>query len=614
MLSFWSLLSFAVALVVCAVLPGLIALWLLRVRWSRAEMLCAAPALSVTLVVAVAYGLMVVHLRTTPLTVLPGVAALLALLGWSQRRFSLPRAQVVTPVESWLVLLIPVLVYLLLEPIRRDCLLWPTPHDNAHHVTWFRLIYETGSLDSNLFASAYPAEMGRRYPWGMHVLAAQIARLSHGDALEIYNRCLTCIAALCPLSLFVLAGRVLKRGWPQVAAAFLLIAFWYVPFQPIGFGGYPLLLGAGCIPVLVVLGLEALERPTPPLVGTAVVSGLGLVFVHPSQAEAALLVLALLAAVLGFERRLPLRLALLPLGGVLAFYLGLGLVPKLWPPLGRFLAITGGIADHSPKREFWFWYKLIFSEWTMATLCVLGGLAALAERRYWPLLAVQLGLAGMRALGDRKSWLTVLFYHQDERLWYLQFLTVPLFMTLGLWRLVRLFDPASTDERDTRWPTWRSLAWPAAFVCIAYSSPVLWKEPHDHLARFVRESCIVDAAAPADFAWIRANIGKKEVLLNAPGDYGLVLAATGRIAVFSSLSETKASWLFGAVTDLDNYDQARHAAVKATGIRYLYAAKRSREFHGRMPLYNLELLSRNRGWQAIYDSPAARIFQIRDQL
>ena len=456
-------LSFVAALVAWGVLPGLILLYALDAGWSRVECVAGAAGLSISLVAVCAYGAEFVGLPVAPLP----VGALVIGVCWVAQRAGkrldrTARSTWVLPTAfsspnptwiPWLVLLVPLVVVLELRPVYTDPILPPTLHDGLDHANWFRLILETRSLDPRTVLAPPLAPDGgpTYYPWGLHGWLALLAHTTTLDPMAVFTRGLVAISAAVSLSIYVFVAQFMGRGWAALAAAALSLMFWWLPYQIWGWGGYALLAGAVCALPLSRLSLAAVRAWHPVWLAAAAACGVGVLLIHPSQAQGALLITTVVAITLAAGR-------LIPWWCPMPFAAGLGLTGMAIvlgeshvTPIAEFIerARTVGTATSADVRFHWpLGLYLDYYGGTgfpmrgrigIGLLYVIGGLFGLSHRATRPLVTLHL-LSLLVPLALHQTWLTVLWYHTPERLWYLQYASLPALAALGIGGLVFLLQ------------------------------------------------------------------------------------------------------------------------------------------------------------------------------
>jgi hypothetical protein len=120
----------------------------------------------------------------------------------------------------------------------------------------------------------------------------------------------------------------------------------------------------------------------------------------------------------------------------------------------------------------------------------------------------------------------------------------------------------------------------------------------------------------ADYAWMRANIPRGELIFNAPADWGLSLPFTGHRTVFwSGGFAVNPSVVWNDYVALmrrgDPFTSRAAAELSAQGIHYVYAARLSPalEEGGRLPL-DTSVLRDAAALEVIYESPTAMVLRI----
>jgi hypothetical protein len=632
--------AFIAAAIALGVLPGLALLYALHLDWSGPERAAASVGLSLALVACAAYAAEFFGLAVTPLPVL-SLAALCCALVFLLRRWIPPGAAGADADADadagpwwapWLVLLLPLAIVARLEPVTTLPLIPPSLHDGLDHATWFRLIYETGSVNPHevLAPPLGPDGSPTYYLWGFHAWLALLAHGSGLDPIAVLMHGTVLVSAAVPLSVYVFTAYLTGRGWTAMAAAALSLGFWWLPYQVWSWGGYPLLAGAIAALPLCRLTLSAVERLDLSGLLAAGVCGLGVLLIHPSQAWLALLIAAVVGTTLAAGRALPWRVAvpLLGLLGLTGAVLSLG--GGLWEPLAEFMdrARTIGEASSRDPRfafplELYFGNRVQFppgSRITFALLCVIGAAFALVRPRVRPLLMLHVVLTLMVPLAQHLTWVTSLWYHMPERLWYAQFAALPGLAAVGL---AGVLDLLGTGLR--RWvdpARWSWVAWPLALYLVmlgfggAYDT---WANVRlRHYALRNPNLTITDRRVLADFEWMRAHVPPDAVLFNAPADWGLPLPFTGHRTVFWSggyALDPATNWnrLLSLLQRGDPFASHAAAELGALGIDHIYAASldEALQARNRQPL-DPAVLRDVAGLEMRYDSPTATVFRVRD--
>ena len=646
-------LSFFIAVTGWGLVPGLALLYALDVDWRPVERVAGAAGLSLALVAASAYIAEAIGWPITPAPVL-GIVAGVCLLAAVSRRW-LARGPATAPSTptgftdvrpawmAWLVWLLPLVIVYQLDPVSTVPLLPPTLHDGLDHANWFRLIYEIHSLDPRVIAAPplAPDNSPSYYPWGLHAWTALVAQTTTLDPVAVLMRCCVLISAVVPLSVYVFAASFIGRGWPAMAAAAFSLLFWWLPYQVWGWGGYPLLAGAVAALPLSRFALSALSARSAAGVGAAGICAFGLLTIHPSQAFVALLITAVVSLALAAGRlqawwtTVPFLLTLAAAGLVLSYGGG------AWPPIDDFLERARRVGTTLAGDARYRWPLGIYFDNEMGfpairqvvfgMLCTAGAVYALISRSARPVLMLHLVFSLLIPLTAYQTWITSLWYHAPERIWYAQYASLPILAALGIAglfalfaRMFRRFPPPHVQRFNLPAPLGRfggaSLAWLLALlILVALVRPAYaeWASVRMFLfAQRNQQLTITDRRVLADFEWMRGNIPIGEVIFNAPADWGLPLPFTGHRTVF---------WAGGAAFDraLDwralvsmlgrGGAQAAHVAddLSAMGIRYVYAGvldpRLARNGRSRLDGQALEGAPR---FEMLYRSPTARVFRI----
>ena len=633
--------TFAAAIVLWGVLPGLALMSALGLGWSVAERLAAAPGLSLALVASAAYATEIAGLAVAPLPVLGMaivISAAIVLLG---RAFpatapgALDAAPAFPPSRPswlpWLIFLLPQVIIRELEPLTTVVLLPPTLHDGLDHANWFRLIYETQSLNPHavLAPPLTPDGGPTYYPWGVHGWLALVAQTTTIDPMTVLMQGLVLISAVLPLSVYVFVAQFTGRGWPAIAAAALTLLFWWLPYQVWGWGGYALLAGAVAALPLSRLALAAVDRWSAPGLAAAGVCGAGVLLLHPSQAMLALVVTVVVTVTLAASRALSWRttapfVTVLAAAGVM-FTAG----ASLWDPLRAFVARAARIAATYPPGRYDWPQGVYFADdigFPIEVRIVLAALSVLGAGVAWwltparPLVVLHVVFSLLIPAAKHHTWLTSLWYHAPERLWYAQYATLPALAALGLAGLV-----TAVERLLARWrllPYARLLLWPLALWTLSatvYPAYEAWTAQRLFLHAHRNPSgTISDRRILTDYAWIRANIPAGEVIFNAPADWGLPLPFTGRRTVFWSgghAMDPVPPWytLLDALGRGDPAASQAAAELHALGVQYVYAASISPALEVGRQRLSRQALKQVARLDLVYESPTAAVFRIRDE-
>ncbi len=631
-------LSFSLAILVWGVLPGVLLAWASGVAWSPLERLAAAPGLSLAMVAVAAYSAGFAGWPVAPWSVAAMLAVLCVLV--LAARVSLDRRASVLPSLSptlpgaearwapWLVLLLPLAVVGQLEQLTTLTLLPPSLHDGLDHANWFRLIYETRSLDP-LVVRAPPVGLDGGpavYPWGMHGFLALAAATSAVDPVAAFERGLIFISAALPLSVYAFVAAVVGRGWPAVAAAGFSLLFWWLPYQTWGWGGYPLLAGAVAALPVSRLALDAVGARRAASVVASGLCGLGLVAIHPSQAFSALLIAATVGASLAVGRArpwwvpMPFLAALAAAGAVLTWG------AESWSPLAEFLSRARFVGDQlagDPRFLFpWGTYSDANVGFPASRVVGFGVLAlvgaglALFHRTLGSFVALHVVFVLMIPLAASQTWLTSLWYHAPERIWYAQLASLPALAGLGVAAIVR--GILGLAKRWGRGVT-PGLVWPVvvgALFFTVFQPYTRWASAR--LFTFAMRNdnlTLTDRRVLEDFDWIRAHVPEGEVLFNAPADWGLPLPFTGRRTAFWSGGPALESGIrwddFVRALNRGGVEASQAVAELALlDFRHLYAANIDPRME-RGGRFSLEAdLDGVTGLELAYESSSARIFRI----
>lgn len=637
-------LTFAAAILLWGVLPGLMLLWAADVDWSRVERAAASAGISLALVSAAAYLAEVIGLPVRPVPVLLVIAAICAIVFALRRQLGGdPRAVEHASTGDlapglrwlpWLVWLLPIVVIMQLQPMWRDAVLPPPMHDGLDHANWFRLIYELGSLDPHVVMAPPLTAAGEPtyYPWGMHAWAALVARTTALDPVVVLMRALVLISAAVPLSVYAFTAYFTGRGWIAMIAAGLTLVFWWVPYQIWGWGGYPLMAGAIASLPVSRLALAAEERRHFGALAAAAACMAGLLLIHPSQFLVALILCCGAAVTLAGGRALSWRNAAPFALALVAVAVALMAGGRVWEPVSEFVdkARTVGAAISADPRYrtpvgTYFDSQLPLPGAVrvgVGLMFAAGAIAAVLSTRLRPLLVLHLSFGLLVLIARHQTWATALWYHLPERIWYAQVATLPALAAAGLASIIAIVSRFVRRWVDLPRSPWQLVAWLALLWVIV--SPLRKSfEPWATLRiyRAVHRNpqlALTDWRVLPDFAWMRANLPHDAILFNAPADWGLPLPFTGHRTVYWSggyAIEPSTPWndLLNMLSRGDPDTAQAAAELSALGIDYIYAARLSAalERRGRVPLDGTALRTSS-ALSVLYDSPTAMILRVAD--
>jgi hypothetical protein len=635
--------GFVAAAITFGLLPGLALLYSLDLDWSAPERVAASAGISLALVSCAAYAAELLGLPVAPAPVLSLAAVFCGLLLLLRRwlppsPMSMPESSVLSNDAGpgwapWLVLLLPLVIVSRLEPVTTLPLLPPSLHDGLDHANWFRLIYETRSLNPHevLAPPLGPDGSPTYYPWGLHGWLALIAHTAKLDPVAVLMHGMVWISAALPLSVYAFTAYLTGRGWTAMAAAAFSLAFWWLPYQIWSWGGYPLLAGAVAALPLCRLLLAAIDRRDLAGLVAAGACGLGVLFIHPSQAMLALLIASVVGTTLAAGRTVPWRVAVLPLAlfGLAGVVLSLG--AGLWEPLGEFMERARWIGAEPSRDPRFAWPLELYgynrvgfppgSRIIFALLCAIGAGVALMRRRVRPLLILHVVLSLMVPLAQHLTWLTSLWYHMPERLWYAQFAALPALAAVGVAGLLEgLRRGLRRWIEVSRWPY---LAWPLALYLAmtgfgsAYDT---WE--HVRLRHYALRNphlTITDRRVLADFEWMRAHVPPDAILFNAPADWGLPLPFTGHRTVYWSggyAIDPTTNWnrLLNLLRRGDPYASHAAAELATLGVHYVYAASldEAMQAANRQPL-DAWVLREVAALDIQYASSTATVLRVREE-
>ena len=635
-------LRFAAALLIWGLLPGFILLRLAGVRWSAVEQAAAAPGLSIVIVAFAAYVTEMVGLPVSPVPVAVVLAAGSALIVAARRRdppVDLPAVPSwpfeLTPRFTWipwLVFLTPLAVVWRLDTISGAVLLPPSLHDGLDHANWFRLILETRSLSPHevMAPPLGPAGEPAYYPWGMHGWAALIAGTAGIDPVTAFMRALVAISAMVPLSVYLFSAQFTGRGWTALGGALFSLIFWWLPYQVWSWGGYALLAGAVAALPVARLALTAAETRGRAAIALSAAAMSGLLFVHPSQLFLALVVAAVVSVTfaaggIGSRRAATIFVALVAASGAAMLAGGM-----LWQPVADFLQRAREVSVEAAVDGRYRWPIAVYFDTDLPRphalrnvyllLWTAGAVACVLHARLRAILALHLVFGALVLMARHQTWLTALWYHLPERIWYAQATNQPLLAAIGLGAVLRLL--AIGARRWIEVPRWSFAIWPLtlwlAFVPM-HERFAPWAEWRLYYAVYRNPHfTITDRRVLNDFEWIRENVPRDELIFNAPGDWGLTLPFTGHRTVFWSggyafdPSTPWHDWL-DLMQRGDPYSSQAAAELSARGINYVYAARLSPalERRGRQSL-DAGPLRGAAGLTPVYASPTASILRIAD--
>ena len=635
-------LTFAAALLLWGLLPGLLLLWLADVEWNPVERIAAAPGISLALVAIAAYTAEFTGLPIRAIAVFAVMLALCAIVFALRRWFARPHDAgehgwpEVFPRRlwwaPWLVFLTPLVIVSQLAPVSVEALLPPPLHDGLDHANWFRLIYELGSINPHelLAPPLNAAGEPTYYPWGLHAWTALVARTTSLDPVIVLMRAMVAISAVVPLSVYVFTAMFTGRGFTAMAAALLSLVFWWVPYQMWGWGGYPLLAGAVAALPVTRLALSGLARSHAAIIAAAGLCMAGLLFLHPSQLFVALIIGAVVALTLAAGRVYPWRAAAVMTGAFAAASATLILGGAIWQPLGDFLDMAAKIGVRFSGDPRYRWPIATFfdtqlplpdnARFGLAALASLGAIVGIVNARVRPLLVLHLVFGAVVLVARHESWFTSLWFHIPERIWYAQVASLPALAAVGIGAVARVLTHGARRWMDlSRWQlvTWVVLLW-AVFPPL-HKRFVPWANWRlYHAVHRNPQLSITDRRVLQDFAWMRANIPRGEVLFNAPADWGLPLPFTGHRTVYWSGGyaidpSTRWNELLALLRRGDPDASRAGAELSALGINYIYAARLSPalEAGGRLPLDTLALRNAE-GFEVVYESPTATVLRIAD--
>jgi hypothetical protein len=635
--------SLALSVALWGVLPGLLLQYALGPGERMLERLAAAPGLSIALVAVSAYVAELLRLPVTALPVAAVAVAFCASAAGARRLFGPGSAgpDALSSVDvfesprpgavAWLVVLLPVAIAAELEPMTEFLLLPPTMHDGLDHANGFRLIYELRSLDPRVLLAPPLAPDGgpTYYPFGMHAVLALVAQTTVLDPLVVLMRGLVLISAALPLSIYAFVAHLTRRSWPAMAAAAASLMFWWLPYQVWGWGGYALLAGAVAALPVSGLALAAARGGHPAGLAAALLCGIGVLTIHPSQAFAALVVAATVGITWAASGVASWRTAAPFVAGLAVAGAGLALGADLWAPLGLFMDRAHEVGAAFAGNARWAWPSGVYSgagafvpasvRVPIAVLCAAGAIAALRRRELWPFVALHAAGSLLIAIAPYRTWWTSLWYHAPERIWYLQYAALPALAGLGAAALMAPIERLARRRIDVNWKLvlWPAVVW-LAFAALyrpfgQAASRQLWLYANRN-----EQLTFTDRRVLADFAWIRDRTPRDAVLFNAPADWGLPLPFTGRRTVFWSggyAIDPSVNWnqLLVMLRAGEPHVSQAAAELDRLGISYVYSARLdpSLQRGERLPLRRLQL-SGALGLEQLYESSTAAIYRVRE--
>lgn len=633
--------TFAAALILWGVLPGLVLLHVAGAGWSRVEQFAAAPGLSLALVAVSAYTAEFAGLPARPLPVAVVALALCAVCwGLARGVASAPAVQEPewpSPPPAWLswapwvVLLLPIVVVSQFGMLARELLLPAPMHDGLDHARWFRLILDLGSLSPSVIAAPPFGLDGAPllYPWGMHGWLALVARMSPLDPMVLMINGLVLLSAMVPLSIYVLTAHLTGRGWVAMAAAGLSLYLWWMPYRVWGWGGFPLLAGFVAALPATRLALTAIDTRSAAAGAASALCLAGLMFLHPSQLFVTLVVGTVIGVTLAADTRRPWLNAAPFAIALAAAVAALSVGRAFWPPLTEFMtraAREGAALSGDPRyaTPFGPWFDSMtplqadVRMW-FAGLSVLGAVTAVILPRARPFLALHLAIGVLVLLARYQTGLTALWYHMPERIWYAQAAALPGLAAAGAAGVILLLSRAAAQWRDLS--RWQGLVWVAL-------ATVFVNDVHDRFEPWARvrlfrvahsnpNLAMTDRRLLADFAWIREHIPAGDVIFNAPADWGITLPFTGHRTVYWSggvAVDPSAAWsrVLDDLSGPNRNPEAAAAALSRRGIRYVYVGLLSPalERKGRRPLQG-DVLKAADQFELVYESPTALVFRVR---
>ena len=615
-----SLLSLVLALAVWGVLPGWLLLRVAGARWSAPEMLAAAPGLSLASMAACAHLSEAVGLPVSPFALAPTLAVLFAYLAALRRPAPRPRAKW----PDWLVFAAPIPVVVLLLPMLSVPVIPPTLHDGLDHATYFRLILDTRSLDrfEVMLPPFYENGAPLYYPWGLHAWAALVAQTTTLPPMQVLTPALLFVSSAVPLSVYALSAQFLGRGWPAVATAFLSLVVWALPFDLWHWGGYALL--AGAVAALPVVRLALACFSSPALFAATAAAAVGVLLIHPSQAMAALLIATVAIAVEHhrFRHAIPFVVAVALVG------LALSIGPSVWVPLREFADRASAQGDLARGQAVWAWPFGLYGRphpwgdgrsWIFA-LALIGAVLSIKDRRGRVFVALHVLISLMLLLAPAKTWLTMLSYHEPERVWYLQIVCIPGLAALGLAGVVRF----ALRLRPTARP---AVAWSALLAgCVIVLGARHFTQGRARIIDSARgKLSYTDQRVLADFDWLERHVPHDEIVFNASTDWALAQPFTGHRFVFwrggIALSPKTHSWermatLLGRIKRPELFATTAVTELLQHGMRHVFAASYRQRDDKSDPAKDGRLvpamLERNPLFERVYRSDTASVFRIRD--
>jgi Family of unknown function (DUF6541) len=582
--------SLIVALAVWGLLPGVL-LWRALDRslvWP--EVLAAAPGSSLALMATASYLTSFVGLGVSPLGVLPATVLLLGavyLLAW---RYPTTCGVSAQPARNdarwvpWLAFGAPIAVFLLLAPMREIPVFAPTLHDGLDHARYFRLIVDTQSLDRlRVMAPPFYADHTPSfYPWGLHAWLALVAQTTKLSPMQVFTPGLVFVSCAVPLGVYSLSARFLGPGWISIAASWMTIFVWELPFEPWRWGGYAFLAGAVALLPVLRISLAAFLRPAAFF--AAAVTSVGVLAIHPSQAWALLLFVSVAGALLVIIGELPRSAAWAPLALVALFALVGTLGPRFSPPLAEFVVRAHRQAEIVRGQAPWQWPLGVYGIFIRASdgrvwvfaLAVLGAVASIRDRRGRVFVALHAVLSLMLLLAPKQTWLTLLFYHEPERVGYLECVCIPALAALGLDVAAR-FVPWALRDGEAFYAR-RTVLFPTLLMSLlALFGRRHFERGVKRLTIYARGPLsVTDHRILADFEAVAARVPEGEVVFNTPYDAGVGMPFTGRRFVYCPYGSTllaRTDWptISKALNRPDRNFPIGIALLREEGIHYVFA-------------------------------------------
>ena len=633
--------SLIVALLTWGVVPGLVLQRVIRLGGGRAERWALSPGLSLATVSAAAYAAGFLGLPVAPLPVAAVVGGFLGAFSLVRRFWPPQRLRerpTVAPAPPWVMVLLvipSVVIAVMLAAANLAPILPPTLHDGVDHATYVRMIIETQSLDRSVL-SLPPFYLNGEplfYPWGFHAFVALVAQSTTMTPMSVFTATLVSISAMMPLSVYGFSTRLFGPGWPSLTAAYASLVLWELPFEQWRWGGYAILTGV--VAGLAFVSLAMRVPRSKPALAAAGALAFGLLLIHPSQAMAALLLTATIATVLTMHGRYPVggAVAFLAMAGVAAAVFSIG--PEVWQPLAEFAERASRDGSKVAGQAMWQWPEGLYGVLTpwfegrgwLYALAIVGAIAALKTPAGRALVALHALASAMIAMIPAQTWLTMIFYHEADRVWYMHFAALATMVGLGLATCARwvsgiFIRAGASPPRPSR--LWLALL----AACVVLFAGRHFDRAFAHLERYGHGPLTYrDVKALDDYRFIATHVRRGEVIFNSPRDWGLALPFTGHRYVFwragVAIPEVRSPWAPTMAT-FHRFNYPHLFFPRAVGfladhqINHVYAATFGDDApipgwgrQGDAPALLVESLDLNPGLELVYRSRTGSIYRRR---